>query len=613
MAAETPSGHTTEPAPATRRGLAGRLLRAGGTDPDAFGSEQSFSVKLGTRWRPDGPPRGYYIDFRFKALSPEWPPGWLRPLRKRLHIAPIQWAIGAHERFLAGEADEWLAGAIAAGEQLLGDQHQGGPQDGGWRQFSAMRHTFRIDPPWLSAIAQGEAASLFVRLHLQTGNERFAQAARRALAPMSVPVAEGGVLAEIEGAPFVEEYPTTPPSLVLNGAIFALWGFRDVGVGLGDGDALERFESLTSALAKNLHRWDTGRWSRYDLYPHPVPNLASPAYHLLHIRQLEVLERLADQPEIPATKRRFEGYRASAACRRRAVAEKVAFRLLVPRNPALAHRLPWSGEPRRTHRRGDPDDLIVLCYHAVSDDWRAALAVSPERFRAQLAHLAGRGYRGVTFAEALGGRGGGRRVAITFDDGYRSVSQLARPILESYGMPATVFVPTDHIGSERPMGWPGIDRWHGGPHEAELTPMSWEEAHELVGLGWEIGSHSCSHPQLTTLDDARLRAELEDSRAECERRLGRPCESLAYPYGDVDDRVMEAAMAAGYSAAAAVTALVGPPSPYRWPRVGVYQVDGGRSFRLKVSRPLRRLQRSRAWGLLDTAVRPVRPKAPSVG
>jgi peptidoglycan/xylan/chitin deacetylase (PgdA/CDA1 family) len=610
MLEETPSRRPADPAPATSRGFASRLLRSGGTDPDVFGSERSFSVELGTRWRPDGRPRGYYLDFRFKALSPEWPPGWLRPLRKRLHIATVQWAIGAHERFLAEEGDEWLAAAIAGGEDLLCHQHRGGPHDGGWRHFSAMRHTFRVEPPWLSAIAQGEAASLLVRLHAQTGDERFAEAAKRALIPMSVPVAEGGVLAEIDGAPFVEEYPTTPPSLVLNGAIFALWGFRDVGVGLNDGDALKRFESLTSALATNLHRWDTGRWSRYDLYPHPLPNLASPAYHLLHIRQLEVLEKLAGHPEIAAARSRFERYRASAACRRRAVAGKVAFRLLVPRNPALAHRLPWGGEAGRG--RQDPDDLVVLCYHAVSEDWRAPMAVTPEGLDSQLAYLARRGYRGVTFAEALAGRSDGRRVAITFDDGYRSVIRLARPILESHGMPATVFVPTNLIGSERPMGWPGIDRWHGGPHEGELTPMSWEEARELVELGWEIGSHTCSHPQLTKLDDTQLRTELESSRAECEQRLERPCESLAYPYGDVDERVMEAAMAAGYSAAAAVEALVGPPSPYRWPRVGVYQIDGGRSFRLKVSRPLRRLQRSRAWGLLDTAVRPVRPKAPSV-
>jgi peptidoglycan/xylan/chitin deacetylase (PgdA/CDA1 family) len=597
---------------AGRRGVRGWLGSEDG-NPDAFGSERSFGVQIGRNWDPDGPPSGSYIDFRFKAALPQWPPHWLAPLSQQLHVATIQWGLGAYERFVSGEGEEWLNAAVEAGEHLLSLQHRGGPHDGGWRHFFAMPHTYRIDPPWLSAIAQGEAASLFVRLHLQTGEERFAEAARRALKPMSVSVTDGGVLAELDSEPFVEEYPTTPRSLVLNGAIFALWGYRDVGAGLRDGEALKRFEALTTALSTNLHRWDTGYWSRYDLYPHPVPNVASPAYHLLHIRQLEVLDRLSSRPAIREATSHFETYRASAACRRKATAEKVAFRLVVPRNAALAHRLPWNDRAARdcSDRRG-PDDLIVLCYHAVSEDWRAPMAVTPKRLDSQLAHLAKRGYRGVTFAEAIGGERGGKRVAVTFDDGYRSVVRLARPILESHDMPATVFVTTDFIGSEQPMSWSGIDRWLSGPHASELTPMSWKEASDLTEIGWEIGSHSCSHPQLTQVDAAQLRVELEGSRAACEQFLGRRCESFAYPYGDVDLRVMEAVMAAGYSAAAAVTADIDHPSPYRWPRVGVYQIDGGRSFRLKVSRPLRRLQRSHAWWLLDAAVRPVRPKAPSI-
>ena len=70
-------------------------------------------------------------------------------------------------------------------------------------------------------------------------------------------------------------------------------------------------------------------------------------------------------------------------------------------------------------------------------------------------------------------------------------------------------------------------------------------------------------------------------------------------------------MVAGYSAAAALT-VSERPSPYRWPRVGVYHVDDDRSFRLKVSRPLRRLQRSHAWGAIGAAARPFRPRDPAV-
>jgi peptidoglycan/xylan/chitin deacetylase (PgdA/CDA1 family) len=254
------------------------------------------------------------------------------------------------------------------------------------------------------------------------------------------------------------------------------------------------------------------------------------------------------------------------------------------------------------------EDTLVLCYHAVSTSWDAPLSVTPGQLDAQLSHLSARGYRAVTFAEALGGAASGRRVAITFDDGYRSVLRLAQPVLEAHGMAAaTLFVPTDFIGIEQPMSWPGIDRWLRGPHAAELVPISWDEAGQLAAAGWEIGSHTCSHPRLTELDDERLRTQLEDSRAECEQRLRRPCESLAFPYGAFDRRVSEAARAAGYAGAAALAAGPGRPSRHCWPRVGVYHVDGDRSFRMKVSPAARRLRRSRGWAALDPLLRVVRP------
>ena len=86
---------------------------------------------------------------------------------------------------------------------------------------------------------------------------------------------------------FPEEFPTDPPSLVLNGGIFALWGDYDIWIGLGDADARKRFEDGVETLARNVHRWDTGYWSRYDLYPHRIVNLASPWYHTLHICQIK--------------------------------------------------------------------------------------------------------------------------------------------------------------------------------------------------------------------------------------------------------------------------------------------------------------------------------------
>jgi len=236
-------------------------------------------------------------------------------------------------------------------------------------------------------------------------------------------------------------------------------------------------------------------------------------------------------------------------------------------------------------------DSVALCYHALSEDWPADLSTTPKRFAAQVELLARRGYRGVTLSELVAG-GGGKRVAFTFDDAYRSVGRLAKPILDRFGFPGTVFAVTDFPGRPGPMAWPGIDMWLDGPHEAELTPHSWDELRELAREGWEVGSHTRSHPRLTELDDGALEAELLASRERCSAEIGRACASIAYPYGEWDRRVSLAAAEAGYEVGA--TLALNPPRPLAWPRVGVYNLDAGWRFRLKVSPILRRLRSSRS-------------------
>jgi len=243
-------------------------------------------------------------------------------------------------------------------------------------------------------------------------------------------------------------------------------------------------------------------------------------------------------------------------------------------------------------------DIIVLCYHAISPTWEADLSTTPELFESQIAMLSARGYRGATFTEAVSSPAAGPVVAVTFDDAYHSVIELARPILDRFGMPASVFVPTDYIDADGPMCWPGIDRWMGGPHERELTPMSWAELRALAQAGWEIGSHTGSHPHLTTLADDALTDELARSKTACETHLAGPCTSLAYPYGDVNARVVAASAQAGYLCAATLPRRIHSRGALQWPRIGIYRADKNLRFRLKVSPALRCLRRSPAWDWL---------------
>ena len=252
----------------------------------------------------------------------------------------------------------------------------------------------------------------------------------------------------------------------------------------------------------------------------------------------------------------------------------------------------------------------MLGYHGVSDRWPADLAVTPDQLRTQLETLLEHGYHPTTLNGAAVSERPQRALVVTFDDGYRSVHSLAFPILRELGVPGTLFVVTGFAGGTEPMTWAGIDRWLGTPYEEELMPLTWDEIRSLAEAGWDIGSHTRTHPRLTTLDDDALASELADSRADLEAALGR-CSSLAYPYGIRDARVVRAAREAGYLTAVTLPERITRSGRLEWPRVGVYNPDGRVRFQLKVSAFGRRLRHSRVWLALRWLGRPAFRRAPS--
>ena len=230
---------------------------------------------------------------------------------------------------------------------MLDKQEASGPQAGGWVNHFPFKHTYRLQPPWLSGMAQGQGASLLVRIHRETGDERYAEGAISALAPMWKPPEAGRRRRPARGRVATGGVSDRPGLPRAQRRHLRRLGVHDVSLALGD----ERVAALAAegiaTLAASLDRYDTGAWSRYDLFPHPTIHLASPMYHQLHINQLRAMATISPDPRFPATASRFEHYAASRGNVARAYAHKVAFRLVVPRNRWLAHRLPWNRDPAR--------------------------------------------------------------------------------------------------------------------------------------------------------------------------------------------------------------------------------------------------------------------------
>lgn len=180
-------------------------------------------------------------------------------------------------------------------------------------------------------------------------------------------------------------------------------------------------------------------------------------------------------------------------------------------------------------------EVPILNYHSIGQA-EDAFAVPLATFEEELDWLAANGYRTLSLHELLESREQERSlpspaVVLTFDDGKEDALRLALPALQKRKMRATFFVITGKVGQ------PGY--------------LTWDGVRALAAAGMEIGSHTVTHARLPDVDRERVAAELRDSRAELQSRLGRPVEALAYPYNSVRWRIRRAAASAGYRIAVA--------------------------------------------------------------
>jgi peptidoglycan/xylan/chitin deacetylase (PgdA/CDA1 family) len=186
--------------------------------------------------------------------------------------------------------------------------------------------------------------------------------------------------------------------------------------------------------------------------------------------------------------------------------------------------------PADTHT-GDRS-LAILGYHKVgapsTGAWETWFYVPEATFWNQLSFLRDNGWQVIDLATLVRSLAGPaelpeRAALITFDDGYRSVLEVALPCLRWFGYPAVQFVPTNFIGGRN---------WFDGGGEPEEPICDWDELRELERSGVSVQAHSASHRHFSELRPAELEQELRQSKVALEDGLGRPVEVFAFPYGD---------------------------------------------------------------------------------
>jgi peptidoglycan/xylan/chitin deacetylase (PgdA/CDA1 family) len=226
---------------------------------------------------------------------------------------------------------------------------------------------------------------------------------------------------------------------------------------------------------------------------------------------------------------------------------------------------------------------MVLTYHKIGSQFELGITtVARTRFGCHLDLFRELNRKTVCATEAARSPCERDRVAVTFDDGYESVFTEALPEMQSRGTVGTVFVVVGAVGKH--------NTW-----DVKLSPkpfrhLSWPQIMDLAGSGFEIGSHTLSHRDLTRLDTGRLRQELATSRKIIEDHTGVPVSAISYPFGRYTQRVLDEAVEAGYTCG-----FTSSPNDrgnqMALGRLGVYAIDDRRSLQRKLRvRPGYRLE-----------------------
>ncbi|HAV63588.1 MAG TPA: polysaccharide deacetylase [Verrucomicrobiales bacterium] len=189
----------------------------------------------------------------------------------------------------------------------------------------------------------------------------------------------------------------------------------------------------------------------------------------------------------------------------------------------------------------------VLTYHKIGPRPRGArlkgMYLPAALLKRQLGEFKISGYHCPSYDAVVNGASAeGKRCFITFDDGCVNVLDHALPLLRESGAAAIQFLVAGLLGRRT--------EWQAGTGEILEPIMDASQVREWLAAGQSIGAHTMTHPRLTTIAVDRAKEEIFASRKSLEDTFGIPIRHFCYPYGDLNERVVELVREAGYETAA---------------------------------------------------------------
>jgi heparosan-N-sulfate-glucuronate 5-epimerase len=244
-------------------------------------------------------------------------------------IAIAQWGLGNYNIYKTKNSNNHYKKFIKCADWLTKNLESNEYGFKVWMHHFNWEYRDTLKSPWYSGLAQGQGISVLVRAYKETKKDKYKSAANDAIRVFFEPTTKGGVnYIDSEGYSWIEEYIVHPPTHILNGFIWALWGVYDYHLSFKDKESKHLYNSYLKTLIKKIKTYDTGYWSLYEHSGTKLKMIASLFYHKLHIVQLNVMYLLTNEIIFKQMADNWITYLNKTSNRRLATIKKIVFKVL---------------------------------------------------------------------------------------------------------------------------------------------------------------------------------------------------------------------------------------------------------------------------------------------
>lgn len=244
-------------------------------------------------------------------------------------IAIAQWGLGNYNKWCELNEQKYYDNFIKSADWLASNLEKNIYGLEVWMHHFDFEYRDTLKSPWYSGLAQGQGISLLLRALNETKNQKYSKACQAAFQSFLTPTHEGGVnYLDSKGNNWIEEYIVHPPTHILNGFIWALWGIYEYANYYKDEVAVKLFNDYTNTLIKELDSYDIGYWSLYEHSGTNLKMIASSFYHKLHIVQLRVMFNLTNEETFNFFANKWNNYLHKTFYKKLALIQKIIFKVI---------------------------------------------------------------------------------------------------------------------------------------------------------------------------------------------------------------------------------------------------------------------------------------------